>query len=235
MDLLIRWRGIDQLYLDLVERPEWVHRVMQRLLDARLAELDALEEQGAFTLNNRNHYNGSGGVGYTHELPQPDFDGAHVRAKDLWGMATAQIFADVSPAMHEEFAFRYERQFLERFGLANYGCCEPLHRKFSFIRELPNLRRVSVSPWCDVEKSVEELGNRVVLSWKPNPAIVAGTQWEPERVRAEIRDFCTKTRGCVTDIIMKDTHTCRNEPRRLTEWVRIALEVAREFPADGPA
>jgi hypothetical protein len=229
LDQLASWRGIDQLYLDLIERPDWVHEVMGRLLACRLAEIEALEAQGALVLNNRNHYNGSGGVSYTHQLPADDYAGGPARCRDLWAMATAQIFSEVSPAMHEEFALTYERQFLERFGLANYGCCEPLHHKLDAVLKIRNLRRVSISPWADIDRSAEKLGNRYVFSWKPNPAIIASTTWQPDRVRAELRDFCERTRGCVTDIIMKDTHTCNHEPHRLHDWVRIAMETAREF------
>ncbi|MBT7297994.1 MAG: hypothetical protein HN849_00685 [Victivallales bacterium] len=229
MDQLSAWRGIDQLYLDLIERPQWVHAVMQRLLDGKLGEIEALEAQGALRLNNRNHYNGSGGVGYTAQLPAEGYTKPAARCRDLWAMATAQIFSEVSPSMHEEFALTYERQFLERFGLANYGCCEPLHHKLDAVLKIRNLRRVSISPWADLDQSAERLQNRYVFSWKPNPAIVAGPTWRPEPVRAGLRDFCERTRGCVTDIIMKDTHTCNHEPRRLQDWVRIAMETAREF------
>lgn len=229
MDMFITWRGIDQMFFDLIERPKWVHRVMQRLLDGKLAEIEALEQQGALTLNNGNNYNGSGGVGYTHQLPQADFDGTRVRPQDLWAMATAQIFSEVSPAMHEEFALQYERQFLERFGLSNYGCCEPLHHKLDDVKRIRNLRRVSISPWADIDRSAEQLGRDYVFSWKPNPAALATPAWHPEAVREELRDFCRRTRGCVTDIIMKDTHTCNHEPHRLWEWVTIAQEVAAEF------
>jgi len=229
MDQLSAWRGIDQLYLDLIERPEWVHAVMARLLAGKLGEIEALEAQGALVLNNRNHYNGSGGVAYTHQLPAADYAEGPARCRDLWAMATAQIFSEVSPTMHEEFALTYERQFLERFGLANYGCCEPLHHKLDAVLKIRNLRRVSISPWADLDQSAERLQDRYVFSWKPNPAIVAGPTWQPELVRDGLRDFCERTRGCVTDIIMKDTHTCNHEPHRLQDWVRIAMQTAREF------
>ena len=85
----------------------------------------AINPQAALTLNNENVYIGSGGFGFTDELPQPGFDG-RVRLKDLWGSASTQIFVDVSPAMHEEFALQYEARVLNRFGLVTYGCCEPL-------------------------------------------------------------------------------------------------------------
>ena len=229
MDQFALLRGIDQLYLDLIERSAWVHAVMARLLAGKLAEIEALEAQGALELNNRSHYNGSGGVGYTHQLPAADYVGGPARCRDLWAMATAQIFSEVSPAMHEEFALTYERQFLERFGLANYGCCEPLHRKLDAVCKIRNLRRISISPWANIEQSAAFIQDRYVFSWKPNPAIIATTTWQPDRVGAELRSFCERTRGCITDIIMKDTHTCNREPHRLHEWVRIALETAQEF------
>ena len=80
------------------------------------------------------------------ELPQADFDGTHVRPVDQWGHATTQIFSEVSPAMHEEFAIRYESRWLANFGHNYDGCCEPLHKRIKIIKRLPNLRRVSVSP-----------------------------------------------------------------------------------------
>jgi len=93
---------------------------------------------------------------------------------------------------------------------------------------------VTVSPWADVAKSAESLGDRYVFSWKPNPAVMADPAWNPGGIRRDIRDFLERTRGCVTQIVMKDVHTCAHDPRRLGEWVRIAREeVAREVDAHG--
>jgi hypothetical protein len=234
MDTLARWRGIEQLFMDLVERPQWIHDVVSRMLDAKMMELHQLQAQGALTLNNRNTYNGSGGFGWTRELPQKDFDGVHVRPRDLWGYARAQIFCRVSPQMHEEFSLRYERRFLECFGLASYGCCEPLHDRLALLKKIANLRVISISPWADIEKSAESLGDRYVYSWKPNPAVMAASAWNADAVRRDVRSFLERTRGCITQIVMKDVHTSAREPRRLSEWVRIAKEeVAREVQAHG--
>jgi hypothetical protein len=224
MDVIAKWRGIQQLFMDLVEKPEWIHAIMSRLLKARLSELDQLYTQGALTLNNKSYYNGSGGLSYTRELPQPDFDGMHVRTKDMWGYAAAQVFSGVSPQMHEEFSFPYERRFLECFGLTHYGCCEPLHDKVEYLKKISNLRVVSICPWADVAKSVERLGDSYVFSWKPNPVVIAASRWNPDEVRRSIREFLDRSRGCITQIVMKDTHACAGEPHRLSEWVRIAKE-----------
>jgi hypothetical protein len=226
MDLFAQWRGFDQLFLDLVERPEWVHQAMARLLEGAVARHEDLLKSGLTTLNNRNHYTGSGGTGYTRQLPAPGFDGVRVRSCDLWGFATTQIFSEVSPDMHEEFALQYERPFLARFGLNAYGCCEPLHRKLDQVLTIPNIRRISVSPWADVRMCAERLGNRYVFSYKPNPAVMAAERWDPESVRRGLREMLELTRGCVVEIIMKDTHTCRQQPERMWEWVRLAKEEA---------
>ncbi|MGE5557277.1 MAG: hypothetical protein ACM3WV_01555 [Bacillota bacterium] len=229
LDTFATWRGIDQMYLDLYDRPAWVHEIMRRLTEANISRLKQLERMGILRLNNREGYVGSGGVAYTHELPQPDFDGTHVRLKDLYGFSTTQTFTNVSPAMHDEFALQYEIRFLELFGLNCYGCCEPLHHKMEYVKKIPRLRRVSISPWADLDAAARELEDKYIFSNKPNPEIIARNTWEPEEVRRDIRMRCEKTRGCVVEIIMKDTHTCRREPRRLREWVRIAREVAEEY------
>jgi hypothetical protein len=229
-DLFIQWRGLDQAFTDMVDRPAWVHRVLERMTEGMLAQLETLEQHSALGLNNGNVGVGPGGLGFTDELPQGDFDGTNVRARDLWGHATTQIFAVVSPAMHEEFALQYESRYLERFGLAGYGCCEPLHHKVDIIRKhIPNLRRISMSPWVDVEAGAAAVGKSAVFSYKPNPALLGGETWDPDAVRAGLREVCEKTRGCAIEIIMKDLHTCRNQPQRMWDWVRIASELAEEF------
>jgi hypothetical protein len=231
IDDFATWRGFDQLFVDMIERPQWLHRALSFLTDAWLEMLDFYERENVLSLNNGAHYCGSGGLGFTDELPQPDFDGVHIRTKDLWGHATTQIFACVSPAMHEEFALRYEGKFLSRFGLASYGCCEPLHKKVDIIfKHIPHLRRLSMSPWVDIAEGAERLGKRAIFSWKPNPApIFAAEQFDGELVRKMVRDALEKTKDCVVEIIFKDIHTCRNQPERLRETVRIAKEEAEKF------
>jgi hypothetical protein len=142
----------------------------------------------------------------------------------MWGFAEAQEISGVSPAMHEEFVLQYQIPLLERFGLNCYGCCEPLHHKLSIVKKVPRLRRISISPWCDRKIAAEELQNRYIYSWKPNPADIAAVRFDPDRVRAYIRETLEITRGCVVEIILKDTHTCCNEPQRFDMWTRIARE-----------
>jgi hypothetical protein len=224
---LARLRGLDQLMADMCDRPEWVHRVMRFMTQGTVRLLDQVERMGALDLNNGADYVGSGGVAYTDELPSPGFDGKHVRLRDLWGFAEAQEFALVSPQMHDEFALQYQIQLLDRFGLNCYGCCESLTHKFDIVKKVPRLRRISISPFTDLHAAAEALQDKYIFSWKPNPAELT-LKFDPARIRAGLRGALRIARGCVVEIIMKDTHTVNNEPHRLEAWVRIAKEVAEE-------
>ena len=199
------------------------------MMDALISRLEQFEKLDLLSVCDGNHRVGSGGLGFTDELPQPDYDGKHARPMDQWGTATGQIFSEVSPAMHDEFCLRHEIRWLEKFGLNCYGCCEPLHNKMGILRKVPRLRKISMSPWVDIEKGAEQIGKDYVFSHKPNPAILAGDRWEPEKARDVLRDALEKTRGCAVEIIMKDITTCREEPRRLWEWCELAVRTAEEF------
>jgi hypothetical protein len=229
MDQFIQWRGLDKVFVDMVDRPDWVHAWMKRMTDWHLSTIDQYEKLNVLSLNNGVNNVGPGGLGVTDELPQPDFDGTHVRAKDMWGHATTQIFAEVSPAMHEEFALKYEKRFLERFGLASYGCCEPLDRKLDIVKKIPNLRRVSMSPWVDPARGAAGLQDKYIFSYKPNPAIIGMEKWDVNLARRKLREALDATRGCVVEVIMKDLHTCRRQPHRMWEWVDMAMKLAQEY------
>ncbi len=228
-DILITWLGVEETLTYIITRPKFVHRAMKRLVDAHLCRLDQYEKLNALTLNNGPHLVGSGGFGFADELPQGDFDGIHVRAIDMWTSSAAQVLAAVSPRMHEEFALEYERRWLKRFGLTYYGCCEPLDKKIHILESIPNLRKISISPWADREEAATNIGDKYVISLKPNPAILAAEYWNREAARAQLYEDLEKTRGCTVELIMKDISTCRSQPRRLWEWADIAMKVTEEF------
>ncbi|MCX6923964.1 MAG: hypothetical protein NT154_12265 [Verrucomicrobia bacterium] len=230
-DYLIRWWGIEQAMMDLIERPELVHAAVERMVDAWTVELDQMEQLNLLSLDCSNTRIGSGGYGYTRQLPGADFDPSRVRPHNMWGCSNAQIFSDVSPRMHWDFALEHDLRWLKRWGLVYYGCCEPLSNKIDILRRIPNLRKISASPWCNTRQLVEKVGGDYVMSRKPNPAIFAEDGWSPERARAELVDFLEPARhhGGHVELIMKDISTVRNHPERLWEWSRIAMEVAQQY------
>lgn len=225
--ILVYLRGLEQIMYDMVDCPDNVHRLMAFLRDGHAARLDFLEKNDLLFLNNDGTYVGSGGFGWTHELPQPDFNG-HVRPIDMWGFAESQETVGISPEMFEEFIFPYQLSLLERFGLNCYGCCEPLDSRWHVVEKFPRLRRVSMSPWVNVEVMAERLGNRYIFSWKPHPGVLAADTFDEEYIRQTLRKGLRALRknDCRVEIIMKDCHTIRNDPQRVIRWVQIAKEEA---------
>jgi len=228
-DNLIKWLGIQEGLTALALRPEFIHKCMERLIQAYSSMLDQYEELNLLAFNNGNYRIGSGGLGYSDELPRPDSNPKKVKVADLWGCSAAQIFSEVSPQMHEEFALNYEIRWMKRFGLNYYGCCEPLHKKIDILRKIPNLRKISISPWANLEESVSQIGNSYVLSCKPNPCIFAERSWDPEKARRDLVNILEKTKGCHVEIIMKDISTVLYQPQRLWEWAKIADEVTQDY------
>jgi hypothetical protein len=219
-------RGETAYLTDFIEAPDMVEEVMAIFTEGHKRLLNEMIERNLLSLNNDNTYHSSGGNGYTAELPAEGFDPQRVRPCDLWASAESQELAGVSPRMHRDFALQYERELLAPFGLTGYGCCEDLSRKIDDVMTLPHMRRVSISPFADVERSAERLRDQAIFSWKPQPAHLAGTVFEPERVRGYIRhtlEVC-RANGCVLEMILKDTHTCQGRPERFDEWTRIARE-----------
>ena len=151
---------------------------------------------------------------------------------EIWGIGAAQIFSEVSPAMHEEFALKHEARWYQRFGHNFYGCCEPLHHKVDIVnRNIPRLQKISMSAWIDFDKAVENVRDEIVFAWKPNPAVFAAPVWDPEVVRKDMEEKLEKAKNCIVEMHMKDISTVRYEPQRLWEWAQIAAEVTRKYEA----
>ena len=226
-DFLIRWWGIEEAMLDLYLRPDMVHAAYERMVDAWMVELDQFENQNLLSLDCNNTRIGSGGYGYTNDLPGKDFDPSHVRAHNMWGCSNAQIFSSVSPEMHWEFAVEHDLRWLKRFGLTYYGCCEPLDIKAEVLSRIPNLRKVSLSPWVDSKRAVENFGGRYVLSRKPSPAVFIA--WHVDDAEKQLREFLDIARGCPVELIMKDISTVGYQPQKLWEWAEIAMKVVQNI------
>jgi hypothetical protein len=229
-DFLIRWWGIEEAMMDMIIRPDFVNAAVERMVDAWMCEMDQFDELNLLSLDNNNVRVGSGGYGYTSELPGDDYDPNHVHPHNMWGCSNAQIFSEVSPGMHWEFAVRHDMRWLKRFGLTYYGCCEPLDKKMEVMRKIPNLRKISASPWCNTERVVAEIGSDYVISRKPNPAVFAGDTFDEDDARRQIREFLEKTEGrCHVELIMKDISTVRHDPQRLWKWAQIAMQEVETY------
>ena len=143
---------------------------------------------------------------------------------DMWGFAESQETVGVSPEMFREFVLPYQMSIMKRFGLNCYGCCEPLDIRWQYVKDFPRLRRISVSPWADVQKMAEYLENKYVMSLKPSPTPLAVHSMDEDAVRNELAEKLELSRGCCVEVIMKDNHTLGGNPHNAIRWCEIARE-----------
>lgn len=223
-DPIATWMGVESACLALADRPEFMHKLVGRMTDGFVSMLDQLEEQGLLCQpQSLIHCTGA----WTDELPALGYDPERPRTKDIWMMGLAQMFSTVSPRMFKEFEVNYIKRLCERFGLVYYGCCDPLDGKMNEVRLLPNVRKVSMSPWVNQERGAAEIGSQYVFSRKPSPALLAWDAFHSENIREDLmatRAVCDK-HGCPLEFILKDISTVRYEPERLFKWAEVAMQV----------
>jgi len=220
-------RGLENVLYDLYEEPEMTHKAMDIFENGFRDMVRQYHEMGLLEMNNDHSYCGSGGVGYTHELPK-DENGTK-SLKNLWAFAESQEFTNVSPAQHKEFVMEHEARLLEPFGLSAYGCCEPLERKLDDVLNMPNMRRISISPWADIQSCAEQMRMKAVYSWKPNPSYFINN-FEESFLKEYVTNMLKHTKNNAAEIVLKDTHTCMHEPQRYRIWtdlVRRCIEETR--------
>ncbi len=227
-DTISQLMDIDTMLLRMLDEPELMHALVQKLTDLFLSEMRQYEEMNLL----------DGDALYIHETPtlsqdlaSEPMDRQHVKLKNVWGRGLAQILSTVSPAMHQEFDIAYMKKAMEPFGLVYYGCCEPLDRKIKILEEIPHLRKISISPWADVNVAAEVIGNRYVASVKPNPAFVAGPNPDFDVIRKDLENSIRACRKNNTpfELVLKDISTVSYRPDTLVKWEQLAMSLAKNM------
>lgn len=218
---LFKLAGNDNLLTWTYDAPEALHRLMAFLRDDLLAYYRWLESEELLGLNNIWCMVGSGSPGYTTALPQPDYAGT-ARLRDVWVWSESQETVGVSPGMFARFFLPYMAEVANMFGLVYYGCCEPVHDRIDRIRQaIPNVRAVSVSPWCDMQKLAEAIGRECVFSRKPWAAPISGPSPDWDRLTSDVEETVAAARGCNLEFIFRDVYRINGDRPRLRKWVEM--------------
>ncbi len=221
--------GLENMMMLFYDNPGLIHAVNKKIAKGYEKKINFLTENNLLSLNNDGTYVGSGGLGYCDELPAEDFSGTQVRPADIWVLAESQETSLVSTEMFDEFIFSYQLPLIKKFGLVCYGCCEPLDKRWEVIKKIPNLRRVSVSPWAERKKMAEYLGDRYIYSMKPTPADLAVPVMDKEYVLKNMIEDMKTAKGCVVEVLMKDNHTLGGNPENLYDWVKITRQAINKI------
>ena len=226
-DDIAEWHGVTNLLMDLAMRPEFMHAVAAKLTDIYLDKIRQYEDLNL--LRASNPICTALPLTVTTSLPKTLTE--TLKQKDVWGRGAAQVFSSVSPAMREEFDITYMKKAMEPFGLVYYGCCEPLHNMIDIVEQIPNLRKITVTPWADVDIAAESIGKRYVIAHKPSPSNVAVDHMDEETVRKELThaiDACYRN-GCSFDMVLKDISTVNYNPQNLIRWEQLAMDLVQNY------
>jgi hypothetical protein len=132
--------------------------------------------------------------------------------------------------MHEKFALEHEIKIFKMLGRNIYGCCDPLHHKVDIcIKNIPRLRKISMSPWIDFDEAVKNVSDKLVFVLQANPALLSSPVWDPKSVWEDLGEKLEKAKDCIVEIHLKDISTVRHEPKRLWEWTDIAKKITQKY------
>ena len=222
-DFITQWMGVENCYIELMDRPELMHAIMARLTDATIGMIEQINKLGAYDINtNLCHCSHT----FSDDLPPASCDPNRPTTHDSWGFGLAQLFTSVSPAITDEFEVPYMQKIFPYFGAVYYGCCDRLDDRLDIVDKMPNIRKISCSPWSDRDHFAAVLPKKYIMSNKPNPALLAADTFDEDEIRKDLRHTiqAAKSNGVTLEMIQKDISTVRYEPQRLWRWAEIAKE-----------
>ena len=201
--------GMEELYLQMALNPEAVQRFFTFFAEDNMALGQWEEDQGLLILNHDgNHGYCSGSSLYSDEIPGREIlPGERIRTTDRYGYLEAQEAVGLSPDMFAEFLMPHFRKMAARFRLFKFGCCEPVHHIMPLLKELPGLRKVSVTPWCDQRKLAAYGMTDIIWSRKPEPLKLCGEAFDPGELRTHLRETLEIGAGYFIEFVFRDT--CR--------------------------
>lgn len=147
-----------------------------------------------------------------------------ITLKDLWVNTNAQETVVISKEMFCEFFLPAYQRFAKEFGLVYYGCCEPVHRVYeNCLDTIPNLRKLSISPWCDEESIAQSLkGKKTIYSRKISPQFLGvRPQLDEKGFREHIRKTLDTAKGLEIELLSRDVYMLHGNVQKLSRAVEI--------------
>ncbi len=227
---VVRMMGMENMFVEMLANPENFLAMMERLSDDYVTQFRTFEEKGLLTPCNGNNWVAQGSFAFTNDLPGT-LDRPH-RLNEVWGFLDSQETVDMSPDMFDEMIFPFYKKIADLYGLLSYGCCEPVHRYWEkSLSRLTNLRKISISPWCDEEYMGEELRKRdVIFQRKPSPLYVSEDgAFDEEGWRKHVEKTVKAARGGRLEFTFRDIYKTGGDPHRPRRAVEIVRDVIEDM------
>lgn len=134
-DKLSEYMGLENIYYDIYDRPEFLHACMRRITDATIAGVKN-ELRIHDDIANTCHCS----YIYTDDLLSDCGAGKGTTSDNCWAFGLAQLFTQASPAVTEEFELPYIQDMAKHFHSIYYGCCDRLDDRMD-VRETMSIAK----------------------------------------------------------------------------------------------
>ena len=219
-DSISQWMGVTNCYIELIDNPEMIHALMEKLTQGIIGMIQQMNQLELFDIHsNTCHCSHT----FLRDMPKED---DRALSGNAWAFGLAQLFTAVSPQITDEFEVQYMKRIFPYFGAIYYGCCDRLDDRMHVIEKLPKIRKLSCSPWSVRERFADEMPTYCVMSNKPNPALLASGKLDEQQIRDDIRRTiaAAKAHNRNLELILKDISTVNHNPACLWRWQEIAME-----------
>lgn len=223
---VVELMGMEAFFMAMYDCPDEFHRLMAYLRDNALRMMRWAEAEGLMVVNNGNQQSCGSSYNFTRRLPAPGAQPGQARLCDMWGVANSQETVGVSPEMFHEFCAPYYQEACRPLGLLYYGCCEPTHPYWNDLKNLPHLKKISISKWCDEAFMGEVLQNTdIVYSRKPDPNLLGvDVELDEAAWAASIRQTLAATRRLNVEFVVRDVYTVHGNLAKVKGAVALARQ-----------
>jgi hypothetical protein len=224
---IVHIMSMENMLFSMYDYPDLFHEMMRRLSDDYVEYFKWLESEKLLLPTNTYGWLAQGTFCFTNDLPSA----GDLTTKDVWGFMDSQETVGLSSEMYNEFIFSYYKKISDQFGLFSYGCCEPVDSIYDIcLSKCDNLRKLSISPWCNEEYMGERLrGKNIIYQRKPSPNYLGvGYEFDEAGWRDHILATVKAARGCNVEFIVRDVYSLSGNLGKIKRAVQIAKEVIHD-------
>jgi hypothetical protein len=219
-----RLMSMQNMFIAMCDEPELFHKMMDMYTNDAMALMDAEEADGILLPTTGDMPLTQGTFCFNDDLPST---GTALKMGQVWGYLDSQETSGVSPEMFHEFVYPYYKRISERYGLLSYGCCEgvdPVWEKS--VSQFENLRKISISPWCNEEYMGDALQDRkVVFLRKPSPNFIGVDRiMDEDAVRAAMKKTVAAAKGLTLEFSQRDVYTVHKDVSKVRRYVELIRE-----------
>ena len=223
MQGIVHIMNMDDMYMAMMDDEERFQSMLNRLADDYLDFFRLQEQQGLVNSHTRMQHLSQGSYCFTNELEEGV---SPAKLSGSWLYMDSQETSGVSPAMYRDLVFPAYAKLMSHFGLISYGCCEACHPIWDdCLSKVPNLRKVSISPWCDEAFMGERLQGTGITFLRKPPATLLGMdtpELDEEAVLNCFRKTAQAAKGCKLEIAQRDVYMVGGSAEKVRRYVELA-------------